>query len=96
MKPQGRKEILHFLKGILKNERSLKELRRPKQPFLLAYSKHPGKYRELETGKFWNDEDIKSYESKNPGDSVFLFFQTDEIGSSLEITLTKMLKEGMN
>ena len=67
-------------------------MRRPKQPFLLAYSKHPGKYRELETGKFWTDKDIKVYEAKNPGDSVFLFFQTDEIDSSLEITLTKMVK----
>jgi hypothetical protein len=80
----------------LKNERSLSELRRPKQPFLLAHSKHPGKYRELETGKFWNDNDIKVYESKNPWDSVFLFFQTDEIGSNLENTLTKMVKRGMN
>ncbi|MBL7923422.1 MAG: hypothetical protein JNL88_04400, partial [Bacteroidia bacterium] len=57
----------------------------------LQYSKYPGIYKDLETGNFWTETDIKIYESKNPGDFVFLLFQTDEIGSELEINLTRFI-----
>ena len=96
MRFKDKKQKVHFLKGLMKGDRGLSELRQPKHPFLLAYSNHPGRYKELETGKYWSEEDIKKYEFRNPGDNVFLFFRTNDEGSKIEKVLTKVIKGGLN
>ena len=88
-----RKNNLSFLRGLLRGGRSVKELRTPRNPFLLGYADNPGVYKELPSGKLWTEMEIQQYERQYPGDKVFRLFATGTDGDEFERSLTEFIKK---
>jgi hypothetical protein len=63
-----RKEKISFLKGLIRGERSIHEIKPSRQIFLVK--RDQGDWFEHSTGKCWTDAQIKLHEAENPLDKV--------------------------
>ena len=63
-----RKEKISFLKGLIRGERSIHEIKPSRQIFLVK--RDQGDWFEHSTGNYWTDAQIKSHEAANPQDEV--------------------------
>ncbi|MFM7055274.1 MAG: hypothetical protein ACKOX7_11100 [Bacteroidota bacterium] len=64
-----RKEKISFLKGLMKGERKLHEIKEGRQIFLIRRS-GADTYRESPSGKVWTDDEIKLHVNQHPEDVI--------------------------
>jgi len=74
-----RKEKISFLKGLIRGERSIHEIKLSRQIFLFRRAEVDAdspsdppfdRYHEPASGDFWTDADILKHEHENPQDRV--------------------------
>ena len=66
-----RKEKISFLKGLMKGERQLHEIKEGRQIFLIRRSEaEVGIYRESPTGRVWTEDDIFNHHQNHPQDKL--------------------------